>query len=442
MMMTYVKYICSFIICIILVGCSTIEKRPTQTEIANINEQKTIHFMHLWSEELYTSKFNVINDIVTEYMDMHPNIKVKVEILDNEQYKDKLKILSTSNSLPDVGVTWPAGYLQPFVEGQLFSPLDSILSEELNETFIKGTTDAFQINDQTYGLPLEFNISPIFYNKVIFEKYNLTIPKTYSQFLTVVKVLRENGVIPIALGNKDRWTGSLWYLYLADRFAGPEILNGALTGAESFNNDKLLKAANEVQYLVEQEAFNKNFNGILNDEAKLHFYEGRAAMYLMGTWELGNFTSNPDISQAFKDKIGFFKFPYVPNENGNMNSWVGGPGVGLFVAENSEVKDEAKQFVAYFVKEWGKRSVEQAGVIPATKFDTSNTNVPKLYEEILGEIKQANSMILYADVLLNPEDAEQHLNQIQALFGLAVTPEQFNDVHHSYLYNEKKARIE
>src|SRR5690606_322404 len=176
MMMTYVKYICSFIICIILVGCSTIEKRPTQTEIENINEQKTIHFMHLWSEELYTSKFNVINDIVTEYMDMHPNIKVKVEILDNEQYKDKLKILSTSNSLPDVGVTWPAGYLQPFVEGQLFSPLDSILSEELNETFIKGTTDAFQINDQTYGLPLEFNISPIFYNKVIFAKYNLTIP--------------------------------------------------------------------------------------------------------------------------------------------------------------------------------------------------------------------------------------------------------------------------
>src|SRR5690606_14686238 len=117
-------------------------------------------------------------------------------------------------------------------------------------------------NGQTYGLPLEFNISPIFYNKVIFEKYNLTIPKTYTQFLTVVKVLRENGVIPIALGNKDRWTGSLWYLYLADRFAGPQVLNGALTGTESFNNDKLLKAANEVQYLVEQEAFNKNFNGI------------------------------------------------------------------------------------------------------------------------------------------------------------------------------------
>jgi len=434
--MDMIKKMVCLILCLMLVGC---QNQVYHEEVEDVeNEKKTIHFMHLWSEELYTSKFNVINEIVNDYMNEHPNIIIKVEILDNEQYKDKLKIVSTSNSLPDVGVTWAAGALKPYVEGKLFTALDSVISDELNENFIKGTTDAFKIEGKTYGLPLEFNIAPIYYNKAIFEQYQLSPPKTYDELVYVIKVLNANGITPIALGNKERWTGSMWYLYLAERFAGPQVLTSALAGHESFMNDELLKAATEVQTLVNLQAFNKNFNGLINDDAKTLFYEGQAAMYLMGTWELGNFTTNPDIPEQLKDSIGFFKFPYEPFAKGNMSSWIGGPGVGLFVAENSQVKEEAKEFVAYFVKEWGKKSVEQAGVIPATKVDTRNLKLPKLYIDILSELKRSNSLILYADVQLESDAAEQHLNQIQALFGLAVTPEQFNMMHDSFLLDEEQ----
>lgn len=87
-----------------------------------------------------------------------------------------------------------------------------------------GTTEAYAIDGKTYALPLEFNIAPIYYNKAIFKKYNLEVPQTYEQFKAVSKTLSDNGVAPIALGNKDRWTGSLWYMYLADRIAGQKRL--------------------------------------------------------------------------------------------------------------------------------------------------------------------------------------------------------------------------
>ncbi|MBW7460441.1 extracellular solute-binding protein, partial [Paenibacillus sepulcri] len=179
-------------------------------------EKITINFMHLWPEGVSAGQNKIVNQIITEYQTEHPNVTIKQEVLENEQYKNKLKVLSASNELPDVGVTWAAGFLQPYVDGQLFAPVDDLLSGELNGKFVAGTTEAYAIGGKTYALPLEFNIAPIYYNKAIFEKYKLEIPQTYDQFKAVVKTLSDNGVAPIALGNKDRWTGSLWYMYLAD----------------------------------------------------------------------------------------------------------------------------------------------------------------------------------------------------------------------------------
>ncbi|MFB5760820.1 extracellular solute-binding protein [Paenibacillus medicaginis] len=393
-------------------------------------EKITLNMMHLWPAGSSAQQNKLVNQIIEQYQKDHPNVVIKQEVLENEQYKNKLKVLSASNKLPDIGITWAAGFMEPYVKGGLFTPLDDLLNgAQLKDKFVAGTTEAYAVDGKTYALPIELNISPIYYNKAIFEKYNLQVPTTYDEFKQVVQTLAGNGVAPIALGNKDRWTGSLWYMYLADRIAGNEALAKAIDGTGSFEDPGLVQAAAEIQSLVDMNAFNKGFNGLSNDEGKSEFMNGKAAMYLMGTWELPNFTTNPDIPQEFKDSIGFFKFPTVNGGKGNVNSWVGGPGVGLFVAENSKVKEEAKAFVEYFVAKWGEQSVTDAGVIPATKVDTSKGNLPQLYVELLNELNNASSITLFADVKMKPNAAQVHLNMIQALFGKAVTPQQFAAEH-------------
>ncbi|GIO67973.1 extracellular solute-binding protein [Paenibacillus sp. JTLBN-2024] len=392
-------------------------------------EKVTIKFMHLWPEGVSAGQNKIVNQIINDYQKEHPNVTIKQEVLDNEQYKNKLKVLSASNELPDVGVTWAAGFLKPYVEGNLFAPVDDLLSGELKDKFVAGTTEAYAIDGKTYALPLEFNIAPIYYNKAIFKKYNLEVPQTYEQFKAVSKTLSDNGVAPIALGNKDRWTGSLWYMYLADRIAGQKALADAIAGSGSFKDPGLVQAAKEVQSLVDSNAFIKGFNGLSNEEGKSEFLNGKAAMYLMGTWELPNYTTNEEIPKEFRDNVGFFKFPTVEGGKGNIDSWVGGPGVGLFVSQNSEVKEEAKAFVEYFVTKWGEQSVTGAGVIPATKVDTSSLDLPQLYIDLFNEMNKASSITLFADVQMPANAAETHLNNIQALFGKAVSPEQFSEEH-------------
>ncbi|MGV2939685.1 extracellular solute-binding protein [Mesobacillus sp. LC4] len=418
---------------LILGGCSS-STGSSGDEKASSGDKTVVKMMHLWPEGSSNAQYTIVDDIINAYEKEHPDVDIQTEILGNEQYKEKIKVLSASNELPDVGITWAAGYMKPFVDGKMFAPLDDIAKED---NFVAGTLDAFSVDEKPYAVPLELNITPVYYNKEIFKKYNLEAPKTYDEFLNVVETLADNGVTPITLGNKDRWTGSMWYMYLADRIGGPEALNNAINRSGSFEDPALVQAAEEIEKLVKMDAFVKGYNGLSNDEAKGYFMNEQAAMYLMATWELPNYTTTPDVSQEFKDKVGYFKFPTYEGGKGDIDSYVGGPGVGLFVSEQSKVKDEAKEFVSYLVEEWGKRSVVDAGVIPATVVDTSNGELHPMYIDILNDLGNATNLTLYADVQMSAGVADVHLNQIQALFGGQTTPEKFAKTQEEALAAEK-----
>lgn len=410
---------------LLISGCSG-------SEGASGSGDKTIEFMHLWPEGSSKQHNEIVKEIVADFEADNPDVKVKLEVLSNEQYKDKIKVLSTSNELPDVGMTWAAGYLEPYVDGKKFAPLDDLLEGDLKDSFVSGIPEAYEMEGSTYGLPLELNIATVFYNKKIFEENGLEAPKTYEEFQNAVETLAKNGVAPIALGNKDRWTGSLWYMYFADRIGGGDVLTDAINRSGSFTDPALVSAAEEVQNLVDKDAFLKGFNGLSDEEAKSMFMNEQAAMYLIATWDLPNYTTNEDVPQEFRDSVGYFPFPTVDGK-GEMSSYVGGPGVGLFVAEDSDVKEEAKDFAAFFVKEWGEKSVTEAGVIPATKVDAASLDLPDMYVDVLDDLNNASNITLFADVQMNADVAQTHLDMIQSLFGKEITPEEFAEKHEEAL---------
>ncbi len=421
-----------------LAGCGSSANNADGSNAAS-GGQTVIKFMHLWPEGSSKAQYTIVNDIIQDYEKQHPDVKIQTEILGNDQYREKLKVLASSNELPDVGMTWSDGFLKPYVEGQLFTPLDDVIDANLKDAFIPGVKESYAIDGKTYGMPLELNISYIFYNKEIFKKYNLQVPKTYTEFKNIVNTLNQNGVIPAAVGNKEGWPGSFWFMYLADRIGGPTILTDVIQGKRSFNDPDILKAATEVQNLVDMNTFEKGNSGLSNDEAKGYFMNEQAAMFLTATWELPNYTTSKDVPQEFKDKIGYFKFPlYEGGKGTDINSYVGGPGVGLFVADHSQVKEQAKDFAAFLVKEWGNKSVTDAGVIPATKVDTADKKLDPMYVEILKDLNGASNVTTYFDTQASPNVAELHHDLIAALFGKQITPQQFVDQTAAALEEEKQ----
>lgn len=70
--------------------------------------------------------------------------------------------------------------------------------------------DSFDARDLSYGeqngklngIPIAFNTSTFWFNKKIFEKYNLEYPKTWDDFFAVAKVLREDNIYVLGVPDK------------------------------------------------------------------------------------------------------------------------------------------------------------------------------------------------------------------------------------------------
>src|SRR5690625_7939463 len=94
----------------------------------------------------------------------------------------------------------------------------------------------------------------------MFDEHGLEEPQTLDELKEVVTTLNDNGVNPIALGNRDAWTGSMWYMYLANRLGDDEdVLTQAINREISFEDPALVQAAEELQELVEEDSFVSGF---------------------------------------------------------------------------------------------------------------------------------------------------------------------------------------
>ena len=422
-----------------MAGCSS-SGSSSEGSALNANK-KVINFMHIWPEGSSNAQYSIVKNIITAYEKQHPDVKIETEIVSSDQYRDKLKVLATANELPDIGMTWSDGFIKPYVKGDMLEPLDDIVNRDphLKDAFIHSVKESYAVNGKTYGLPLEMNISYVFYNKEIFKKYNLEVPKTFEEYKHVVKTLAENGVIPAAVGAKDGWPASFWFMYLADRIGGPTILTDVVHGKAKMDDSAIYKAAQEVQNLVDMGGFVNGASALSYEDAKDYFMNEKAAMFLTATWELPNYIKSLDVKQELKERIGYFKFPlYEGGKGTDLNSFVGGPGVGLFVAKNSKVKKEAKDFVGFLVKEWGKKSVTDAGIIPATKVDTSKMKLSPMYMDILKDLNEASNVTTYFDTQSSPAISELHHELLTALFGKQVTPKDFVKQQADALAEEQK----
>ena len=92
-------------------------------------------------------------------------------------------------------------------------------------------------------------------------------------------MLKENGIVPLAVGQKDLWPGMWYYNQIALRMAGPTMVVDALNKKASFDSEPFIKAAEKLQELVEIGAFDPNVLAISRDESEVDFFSGKAAMY-------------------------------------------------------------------------------------------------------------------------------------------------------------------
>lgn len=243
---------------------------------------------------------------VAKFQELNPDIEVKVNTTAHEEFKKGIRIWLASDSPPDF-ITWFAGNRAMFfIDKGLIMDITDVWEEAgLFEKFPKAFQSISFKDGKAYFLPDTYYWWAVYYRKSIFEKFNLSEPKTWEEFMKVCATLKENGIIPITIGTKYRWTAAGWFDYMNMRINGPEFHMDLMFGKVPYNDPRVLKVFETWRQLLDNGYFLENAASYSWQEAVQFMVRGEAAMYLMGQFILDS------VPDDMEDDMDFFQFPVI-----------------------------------------------------------------------------------------------------------------------------------
>ena len=391
--------------------------------LSSVAAAQTIDFWHIQSTG---DGPQLIQQAVDRFMADNPGVTVNVVPMQNDPYKTRIRTSIGAGDAPCIFPSWGGGPLYQYVQaGQVLDLTSYMKKDDYLSRFVPAALTNTSFDGKIYGVPVENTaVAVIWYNKAIFAKLGLTPPQTFDELLQVIDTLKANNIVPFALANKTKWTSSMYYMYLVDRLGGPGTFAAAAnrTGG-SFTDEPFVRAGEIVQELVKAGAFNEGFNGLDYDtgQSRLLLYSGRAAMELMGSWQISTVKAeNPD----FYANMGFFPFPSLAEGTGDPSDVVGTVGDNFYhISSSCKAPDEAFKLLTYLIDDKSVDLRIAAGRIPPVVGVAAKLEEP-LLKEVVQLVENAASVQLWYDQYLPPELGETHKDLMQALFGLAITPQE------------------
>jgi len=315
-----------------------------------------------WQYE-FPAKVELIDSLIKEFQQEHPNITVKQTNFPYDQYNQKVATLVPAGKGPDV-INLYYGWLPKYVSAGYLQPLpeSDFPIAEIEEKFFPFVETA-KLNGSYYALPTGVRTLGLFYNKDLFAKAQLDPakpPATWEDLVQYAKQLTEKDDKGQFLVEGFAWEPGAqlhhWYRDgLLPQAGGQDtsddrkklLWNDTPAGLEAF------------KYLIDFAKEHKvGINGFYTDDANA-FKTGHAAITVDGSFRLGTLRKDtPDLNYAIAP------LPSYKNKSTQASFWAN--------AIPADVKGDKLAAATLFLQFLTSKSVqeqwvEKTGELPAQK---------------------------------------------------------------------------
>lgn len=387
------------------------------TEAKASGEQKVIKFMHRFPDEPYNS---FIESKLHEYEAMHPEIKFEITSAQNQEYKEKIKIVVGGDDTPDIFFSWVGDFTERFIREDLILDLTPYMEadQQWKDSLIESQIEQYINKDgMLYGIPFRLDCKLFFYNSKIFEENNIEVPKTWDEFMAACETLKAAGITPIAYGNQEPWSASHYIGTLNQIFVPDDVRAKDYDPASGeFTDPGYVEALEHYQSLLPY--MTENPNGVKPDMGRTNFVMEMAAMYYAELIEIPYIKQdNPDM------KFGMFNFPKVEGAKGNQDILTGVP-EGFVVSSKTQYPDECVEFLKWFLgKEVGTQQCQEIGWFNAAKGTTEGLTDTALLDGYQA-VMDAKAMSAWLDNALYSTVCDEYLTTVSDLTNGDITPEE------------------
>lgn len=356
-----------------------------------------------------------------EYTAAHPNVTINITVLENEAFKTKLTTVMQSGDPPDLFQSWGGGVMNQYATAGLLKDISPDLKQGgWGDSFSPGALAVYAYQGKNYGVPRDMGMVGFWYNKDLFTKAGIQAPPaTWTDFLTDVKTLKAAGIVPIAVGEKDKWPGAFWWEYLAVRLGGQDAFTAAVSRKGAFTDQTFVDAGQKLADLIALQPFQDGFLGAVYNDESAQIGNGKAAMELMGQWAPGNEADQSLDKKGIADKLGWFPFPTVEGGKGNAADALGG-GNGFTVGKNAP--PEAVDFLRYLTTVSAQSDEAKIGMsVPVVKGAEAALSDP-LLKTVQQSAAKAVYFQLYYDQYMPPAVGSTINDSVQELFAASKPP--------------------
>ena len=287
--------------------------------------------------------------------------KVEVEELPSDQsYVEKMKVLASADSLPDVvegknGVLELAIKTGRAIDLTAYLEADPEFVAEIGSAAIKANT----IDGKIYSISNANSLIGYFYNKKHFEDAGITPAKTWPEFMSNLQALKEAGYTPISMMTGENcWTTNLLFAaYVGTSDEGETFMNTKYP--TDYDNQRVREGLEMIQTIL-QNYTTKDAIGAKYDIAANHFLQGTTSIICNGPWMAGDFTNEAKASADIMNNVGIALYP----DNGMFAEY----GIGYMVCSEDKVhQDAAWDFIKYKTNAAAQLvMLEQGNILPLT----------------------------------------------------------------------------
>jgi len=248
--------------------------------------------------------------LVESYQAEHPNITF------NRQQLNGTQAYLTQSPAPDLAMAFANHDYLLATHDNLLADLSEVwVKASLNEAILPNVQTLIMSSDngKPHMVPIAFTWAAIYYNRALFDQYNLQTPQSWDEFMEICAILQANGITPLSMVGTEGYAYSLWFDYLNLRLNGAEYHRALLAGQERFDDPRISivlefwRSLFEQGYVVARPEV-MNANDAINALGRDHPGSGTgeaAAMVLVDTITMSA------IQPEFRDEIGFFPVPRI-----------------------------------------------------------------------------------------------------------------------------------
>lgn len=370
----------------------------------------------MWSWR--TEDVDEYNAILDTFEENNPGISVEFKAFKNTEYNTVLATSLEGGEGPDVMQLRAYGGLQRYTD--FLMPLGDKVPA-LKDFPGSSLASAEGRNDgKLYGVPFANQVLGIYYNKEIFEKYDLSEPKTWDEFLSVCETLKENGVTPLANAGKAGWMLEIMFGTFGPNFYGGNSFFEAVTSGETNFEDPAF--VNALEKMTELKPYMQpGFMGVDYSSQQAAFYTEQAAMFVGGSFEATFFQEqNPELD------IGVFPAP--PQEDDDpvyIGTWADG---SFGVNKSTNHQDAALKLVKFLASpEFGQPFTNMLGQIspvPGVKPNPEKVPVLSKFTNMLSEYEPTPYIMLVGFRWEKPSGSVVLQNSLQGLMQGGMTSEE------------------